>query len=143
MIRKSEIVQSETVRDNGSGMSEEPRNRRPEESSEERTCSFFRDDDGPTTSVDGRDEASREAPDFTPLAANSPVILKLNLESNFSISFSRSTINLSAGDCTRPAEIAPGTFLRTISDKSYPTSISSVCRACCDDTMSISTVRGF
>ena len=34
MIRKSEIAQSETVRDNGSGMSEEPRN-------------------------DGRDEASR------------------------------------------------------------------------------------
>ncbi len=50
---------SETVRDNGSGMSEEPRNRRPKEASEERTSSFFRGDDGAATLVDGRDEASR------------------------------------------------------------------------------------
>ena len=51
----------ETVRDNGSGMSEEPRNRRPKEASEERTSSFFRGDDGAATLVDGRDEASRES----------------------------------------------------------------------------------
>ena len=72
MILKPETVQSETVRDNGSGMSEEPRNRRPEESSEERTCSFFRDDDGSTTLVDGREREGDEKtylciPQYEPL----------------------------------------------------------------------------
>ena len=71
-----------------------------------------------------------------------PEILKVDLLANFSMACSRSTIRRSAGLCTRPAEMAPGTFLRTMPDKSKPTSISKVWRACWLATISISTVRG-
>ena len=76
------------------------------------------------------------------LVRNLPVTLNFALAANFSISCSRSTIRRRAGDCTRPAEIAPGTLRRTTPERSKPTSISRVWRACWDDTMSISTVRG-
>ena len=55
---------------------------------------------------------------FLPSLAKSPVTLKLDLPWNFSISRSFSTTRRNAGLCTRPAEMAPGTFLRTTPDKS-------------------------
>ena len=84
---------------------------------------------------------------FSRMAGNSgspnlPVILKLDFLLNFSISRSFSTTRRKAGDWTRPAEMAPGTFFLTTLERSNPTSMSRVWRACWLATMSMSTVRG-
>ena len=49
---------------------------------------------------------------------NLPVTLKLDLALKRSISCSRSTIRRRAGDWTRPADLAPGTLVRTTPERS-------------------------
>ncbi len=72
-----------------------------------------------------------------------PTTLKLDSDSNFWISLSLSTINLTATDWTlqalRPALI----FLRSTGDNSNHTSLSSTLLACWASTKCISKVLGF
>ncbi len=73
---------------------------------------------------------------------NSAVTLKVAEPSKAPISRSRSTSSRTAGDCTRPADLPPGTFCQTTGDSSNPTKRSRICRACWALTRLISTVRG-
>ena len=72
--------------------------------------------------------AFRISPEFGTI--KSPVILNELFAPNFSISRSRSTSNLTAGLCTRPALFPPGTFRHTTGLKSKPTNQSKVWRVC-------------
>ena len=62
---------------------------------------------------------------------------------NLSISRSRSTINLTATDWTRPAERLGRTFFQRTGESSKPTMRSSTRRACCASTSSWLIWRGF
>src|SRR3989344_5903592 len=69
-----------------------------------------------------------------PFLAKDPSTVQYSCGTNALISRSRSTINRSATDCTRPAE-SPGCTLRHKSgDSAYPTSRSKIRRACCAST---------
>ncbi len=59
-----------------------------------------------------------------------------------SISRSRSTMSLSATDCTRPAESRPRTFSHKMGLMLYPTRRSNTRRACCALTKSMLIWRG-
>ena len=74
---------------------------------------------------------------------NSPMTLNSDLASNSLISRSRSTTNLTATDCTRPADNLGCTLRHKIGDNSKPTNRSNTRRACCASTKHLSMVLGF
>ena len=57
-------------------------------------------------------------------------ILKSEVDLKSKISFSRSTINLTATDCTLPADKPCFTFFQSTGDTSKPTSLSKTLLAC-------------
>ena len=65
-----------------------------------------------------------------PFLVNSAVILKSETEVKWFTSRSLSTINLTATDCTLPADKEGFTFRHKIGDNSKPTKRSKILRAC-------------
>jgi hypothetical protein len=75
--------------------------------------------------------------------SNSATTLKDDSGLNFSISRSRSTISLTATDCTLPADSPPLILVHKTGEISKPTNLSRILRACWAFTRSISMVRGW
>ena len=78
----------------------------------------------------------------SPSTAKCAVTRNCALLAKSRISRSRSTSKRTAGLCTRPADLPPGTLRHTTGLSSKPTMRSRICRACCASTSCISTVRG-
>lgn len=72
-----------------------------------------------------------------------PITLKNPADSNFCISLSLSTINLTATDWTLPALNHILIFFQRTGDSSKPTNLSNTLLACCASTRFISIVLGF
>ncbi len=79
----------------------------------------------------------------SPCLASRAVIFQYSSVLNASISRSRSTISLTATDCTRPALSRPATFLPSRFESGKPTTRSSARRASWAATRSVSIFSGF
>ena len=79
---------------------------------------------------------------WSPVWVNWPTALKVEVGWKLVISRSRSTSKRTAGDCTRPADLPPGTLRQTTGLSSKPTRRSRIWRACWAWTRSMSMCRG-